>query len=52
MAIFFGSRELFVIKSVWRFLFGGDELGDVYKGFYVECFGSAYDYVNSFDIYF
>lgn len=37
------TRELFVSKSVWWFLFEGDELGDFCQGFYVECSCSAYD---------
>ena len=44
--------ELFVSKSVWRFLFEGDELGDFCKGFDVECYRSAYDYGDYFDICF
>jgi hypothetical protein len=44
------SRELFVGESVWRFLCEGDELGDFYQGFDVECSCSAYDYWNYFEI--
>ena len=43
------SWELFVSKSVWRFLFEGDELSDFCKGFDVECSCSAYDYGDDFD---
>jgi len=46
------SRELFVSKSVWRFLFEGVELDHFCKGFDVECSCFAYDYGDSFDIYF
>ena len=45
-----GSRELFVGKSVWRFLFVGYELGDFCKGFDVECSVSAYNHGDYFDV--
>ena len=38
------SRELFVGKSVWRFLFEEDELGDFCKVFDVKCACSPSDY--------
>ena len=52
IAIFCWSRELIVGESVWWFLCEGDELGDFYQGFDVECAYSAYDYWYDFDICF
>ena len=49
---FCSSRELFVSKSVWLFLFEGDELGDFCQGFDVKCSCSAYDYRDNVDICF
>jgi len=46
------SRELFVGKSVWRFLFEGDELGDFCKGFDVKCSYYVDDYWDNVYICF
>ena len=46
------SRELFVSKRVWWFLFEGDELGDFGQYFALEFSCSAYDYWDGVDICF
>ena len=45
-------RALFVGKSVWWFLFEGDELGDFCQGFHVEYSYYAYNDGDDVDICF